>query len=204
MIYLAIRDGKNIGTIPDPVIKGKENEVWVNGTPMIDSQSKEFIAIGREKILSFIKNKEFDKIPKEAIAKLGVNPSGLEVISQKDHFATMEKNISPAQKERREISALYMKANRLANSDDEDNVSGPMRLRSKANAMYDDWKKKYPEEAKKEQKEKLMMQVDELLTKASGALTYDADGSLSQEDMQRRHDEYIKQAQKIKYQAMSL
>ena len=69
------------------------------------------------------------------------------MIKQSDYLAAQEAALTPAQRERREINNLFAKAERLANSDSEDNVSGAMILRSKARKMLADWQAKYQTEA---------------------------------------------------------
>jgi hypothetical protein len=57
------------------------------------------------------------------------------------------------------------------------------------------WREKYPKAAALEAAKTLRYQAERLQSKAAGALTYDADGSLSSADQQRRHDEWMAEAQ---------
>jgi hypothetical protein len=201
--YLVMRDGVNKMTIPNATIKAN-GEVWYNGCPLIDSQSAAYKAAGDATVRAIAKARDWGKLPAGVIAKIGTNTSGLCVVKQSDYMAECEAKITPAQRDRREIINLFARAYRLENSDSEDNVAGPMLLRSKAEALFAAWRVNYPIEAAVERCADMMSKAQDLRDKAVGALTYDADGLLSREDQQARHDEYIHQAEAIEAQAKCL
>ena len=66
------------------------------------------------------------------------------------------------------------------------------------------WREKYPEEAKEERRSALLARADELKSKASGALTYDMDGSLDAAARRANHDKWIADAQKLTDEANAL
>jgi len=110
----------------------------------------------------------------------------------------------PENIERRAIDALYSKADRLAESDSEDNVAGPMSIRAEAHRRLINWRMRYPECAKKEDKNNLLALASEQEHLATGALTFDADGWLDNNAQQKRHDEFIRKAEEYKEQAAKI
>jgi len=195
MIYMVIRDGK-IQTQVNATINNT-GEVWCGGCPMIDSKSTGYTTAGEAAIRAICKNHKYDQLPVGVIAHIGVNPSGLRIVEQSVYLAERAAEITPAQKERAEINNLYYRAKKIQDSSSEDNVSGPMILRGRADKMYADWCKKYPADAAQEQKDKMKRKAENLRDMARGALTYDCDGSLSQADQQKRHDAMMNQAEEI-------
>lgn len=199
MMYLVIRDGEVKMTLADPTIKAN-GEVWYHGMPLIDSKSDAYLA-APDAIRGAVKAKRWDSVPSSAIGRIGDNKTGLRVIKRAEYFAEQEAALTPAQRERREINNLFAKADRLANSDCEDNVSGPMILRGKASKMLADWQSKYPDNAAEEKCQEMLDKAAHLRDMASGALTYDMDGSISPEEQLKRHDDFINQAKAIEAEA---
>jgi hypothetical protein len=78
-MFFAIRDGNIKMHMPNPIIKNN-GEVWFCGNPIIDSQSETYKA-NPDIIKNAQKTKNWDKIPTDAIAHAGINPSGLEIIT---------------------------------------------------------------------------------------------------------------------------
>lgn len=111
---------------------------------------------------------------------------------------------SPMAKDRNYITTLYNKADSIARSGREDNVSMPMQLRAKADARLKEWRDKYPEEARKEDARQLIAQAEKQESLAKGALVYDADGSISSEEQTKRHDEFMDKAKEYRKQADAL
>lgn len=107
----------------------------------------------------------------------------------------------PENKERRAIDDLYDRADRLERSNSDDNVAGPARLRAEARNRMAAWREKYEDAAKKEDRRNSLDKAATLRQKAVGALVYDADGILSREEQQARHDELIRQAEEIERKA---
>jgi len=194
-LFYVIRNGE-IKMMRDDFTFKSDGTIWCHGTPLLGITDKVVAAKAQEAA----KRKAWDEIPADAYTKLGVNANGLTFISQEDYSAQTKAEITPAMRERAEISAIYSKAHKLENSSSEDNVSGPMRLRARANTMLDAWRTKYPNEAKKETNGILLAKAQELRSKAIGALTYDADGWITQEEQQKRHDDFIKQAEALEAQ----
>jgi hypothetical protein len=123
---------------------------------------------------------------------------------ESEHRAKCEEIANrPENQERQAIRDLFAKAERIARSDSDDNVWLPAKLRADARAKLAAWLEKYPEAAKKEEAAKMMAEAADLRSKASGALFYDADGLLSHEDQQKRHDDFIKEAEALEAKARS-
>jgi len=201
-VYMIIRDEQIKMVITGDV--RYNGELWVNGNPMIDSKSAAYIA-APDAIKAAQIAKEWDKIPAEAIAHIGTNnATGLTIIKQADYLAAKAAAITPAQRDRIEINKMYAKASAIEQSDSEDNVSEPMRIRSAARTMLAAWSIKYPADAAAEEKAKLISKAADLRSKAVGALMYDCDGSLSEADQQARHDDMIAQAVAIEAEAAKL
>jgi hypothetical protein len=97
-----------------------------------------------------------------------------------------------------------MKASNIANSGREDNVTTPMSLRRQADERLKAWRLKYPEKARKEDAQGLISKAERQEELASGALTFDMDGSISPEQQQKRHDEFIAKAKDYRKQADEL
>lgn len=110
----------------------------------------------------------------------------------------------PENRERDEIERLWAEADRIERSDREDNVATPVQLRSRARRLMAEWRKKYPEAGRDEDRRELMAKAADLRSKAVGALTYDADGSLGPEEQKRSHDEFIRQAEELERKAAHL
>jgi hypothetical protein len=72
---------------------------------------------------------------------------------------------------------------------------------NRARKALAEWRAQHPREAAMETAANLRAQADDLERKAQGALTYDADGWLSAADRQRRHDEWMTEAEENRSQA---
>lgn len=195
-MYLVLRNNDVKMTLADPTIKA-DGTIWMRGTPVLGITD----AAIKAKAADACKRQAWSEIPADAFTRVGENTNGLTVIKQSDYLAAKEATLTPAQRERREINNLFAKAERLANSDSEDNVSGPMVLRSKAHKMLADWQAKYPTEAAAEKRQTMLDKAAHLRDMASGALTYDMDGSINTGEQQKRHDDLINQAKAIEAEA---
>lgn len=196
MMYLVLRNNEVKMPLADPTIKA-DGTIWMRGTPLLGIAD----AATKAKAVDACKRQAWSEIPADAFTRVGVNTNGLTVMKQSDYLAGKEAALAPAQRERREINNLFDEAESLANSDSEDNVSGPMMLRSKAQKMLADWHTKYPTEAAEENRQTMLDKAAHLRDMASGALTYDMDGSISPEEQQKRHDDLINQAKAIEAEA---
>ena len=199
MMYMVLRGGEVKMMLPDITIKS-DGTVWMRGMPLLGITDPAIKA----KAADAVKRQAWNEIPADAYTKVGDNTNGLTVIKQSDYLAAKEAAITPAQRDRREINDLYFRARKLEDSDSEDNVSGPMILRGKADRLLATWRTKYPVEAAKERKDHLMSKAVDLRNKASGAMLYDCDGSLSQADQQARHDDFIHRAEAIEAEAATI
>lgn len=201
--YLAVRDGQVKMPLPNPTIKA-DGTIWLSGNPLLDSESAGAREIGIDKLRSLAKSKAWDKIPLDAWAKIGLNPSGLLVIEQAEYISQQRAARTPAQVERDRINGLYAKAYQRRDARDDCNTMDYYRIKADADAALAKWRENYPVEAKAEHKAKLLADAGGLRDKAIGALTYDADGWLSREDQKKRHDEFITQAEAIEAKANNL
>jgi len=199
MMYMVIRD-KEVKMVRDDLVIKADGAVWCHGTPLLGITD----AATKAKAADAVKKNAWSEIPAEAYTRIGENANGLTVIKQSDYLAAKEAAITPAQKMRREINDLYFRARKLADSDSEDNVSGPMVLRGKADRLLTEWRTKYPAEAAQERKQALIDKATDLRDKASGAMLYDCDGSLSHDDQIARKDDFIHQAEAIEAQAKTI
>lgn len=124
---------------------------------------------------------------------------------EREHRAECERVSNlPENVARRAVDGLLAMADRLERSGSDDNVSGPIRLRADARRKLAEWRERYPEAARAEDARDLRSRADALRSLAAGALVYDADGSLSAEYQQARHDELIKDAEALEAQANEL
>lgn len=101
--------------------------------------------------------------------------------------------------ERRRIAAMYAQAVQRADYPDES-----ISLRLTADKALAAWREQYPDAAREERQQMLRDQAAHERHLASGALTYDADGSLSHEDQQHSHDKSIAKAEALEAQASEL
>ena len=108
----------------------------------------------------------------------------------KEHKASVEAMRNrPSAIARAKVSGLYNRAAGLVGDAGE-----YYPALNRAQAAKAQWEKDYPEDAKKERKENLLVEAESLKSKAIGALVYDADGSLTAADQQKNHDEWMAKA----------
>lgn len=120
-------------------------------------------------------------------------------------YDALPAEVRAAREEREAISNLYARADRSLNYDtDEDNVSRGYSLRAEADRRLAAWRVQYPHQAKEEERSILLAQAAKRRDLAAGALIYDADGWISPDEQQRRHDEIIREAEEIEAQAAKL
>jgi hypothetical protein len=106
----------------------------------------------------------------------------------------------PGAAERREVDAMLDRARRIQ----DDNYGRATSLRLDAQDKLAAWRKKYPKEAAEEQRHELADAAAHHRDLASGAMLYDADGSLSSEDQKRRADEFNAKADELDRQAKEI
>jgi len=195
MLLIIKRNGKEKLRLTDAKIHAN-GSIWHRGIPMIDGQARPEKAT---EIKAAMHAREWDKIPAESFAHLGKNPSGLEVLDgdklKDERRAAAEAAITPAQRERGEIAALYCHAGQRLKADDDNNVMDYHRLRGQAESRLKAWRAKYPDATQQEAAAKLRSQAAEKRSRADGALLYDADGALDKAAQQQRHDKFIAEAE---------
>jgi len=120
-------------------------------------------------------------------------------ITEDQRALAAERN-RPENVERGRIASVYAQAAKL---EDED-YSRSLYLISAADAALATWRQQYPAAAREEHRMQLQDKAEHERSLAVGALTYDADGSLSHEDQQRRHDEHMTAAAALDAQAAAL
>ncbi|MGB4006975.1 MAG: hypothetical protein WBL79_00030 [Bacillota bacterium] len=107
----------------------------------------------------------------------------------------------PVNMERTRIDRLYAQAQRAC---DNGNNSEYFSLKAQADKALAAWREAYPAAANNERKHALEADADALEAKAKGALLYDADGDLSREQQQARHDSWMAAAQAKRDEAAKL
>lgn len=102
--------------------------------------------------------------------------------------------------ERDRIAQMYAQAKSVTDED----YSRALYLRSAADAALAAWRIRYQDAAREEQRLVLHDKAEHERELATGALTYDADGWLTYEDQQHRHDEHMAKAANYDRQANEL
>jgi len=208
--YLVIRNGQVKMPLLNPTIKA-DGTVWIKGMPVLDSQSDGGKKIGIDRLTALTRAKDYANIPADCFAKVGVNPSGLTVITQAEYRAQSRAEVeaaraarTPAQVERDRISGLYRKAYQRRDASDDCNVMDYYRIKGQADAALAKWREDYPEEAKEERRAELRAKAEKERELAQGALFYDSDGWLDEAARQARHDEFIARAEALEAEATNL
>jgi hypothetical protein len=123
----------------------------------------------------------------------------------KAKYDALPANIRAAREERNAISKLYSEAERALEHDtDDNNVSRGYGARAEADARLLAWRKKCPSEAMREDAQRLLAKADHEEHMAVGALTYDADGWIGPAEQQRRHDEFMANAGRLRAEVQKL
>ncbi len=206
---IIIKNGEMKMRLPGATIRNNQT-VWEsnNQNPIINSEAEETKSFGLDKIKELITSRNSEKIPVGCLAKFGDNGNGLIIVDAQEYIiaerAKYEAALTPAQREKNEIDKMFAQADYIANSDREDNVMFPNILRCKAKKLLEAWKEKYPAEANREKAEELRQQAQHKRDLAVGALTYDADGWLSSDQQQQRHDDFITEAKSLEREANDL
>ena len=105
------------------------------------------------------------------------------------YYRDMENNTA-AQSERNRIEQMFDRA-----EDKRDYPGSYFPAKMAAEKALKAWREKYPRQAALEVVQRLRDQAERLRSKAVGALTYDSDGWLSKADQQKRHDDWMAEAQ---------
>ena len=123
----------------------------------------------------------------------------------KAEYDALPAEVKAARKERLEIEQLYNRAYKSLNHDtDDNNISRGYSLQAQANARLEAWRTKYSKQAMLEDADKLEAQASKEDDLAIGALVYDADGWISSDEQQRRHDEHKAKAEELRAEAAKL
>ena len=80
---IVVRNGAVGLRLPNPDIRA-DGSIWYQNAPLLDGESPEFRAAGKDAILAKIRAKDFASIPGGCFAKCGENPSGLLVITTEE------------------------------------------------------------------------------------------------------------------------
>lgn len=208
-----IRDGKVTLCIPRATIRD-DGTIWANNNsiPLLDG--KAIGALPKDQAAAAVRAQDWGKIPASQYATMGTSPSGLIVRDSAEIEAERRATAKQAQAEydaanpgaaeRREIHALFAHAKQRRDAQDDCNTMDYYRISAQAAAKLKVWREKYPAEARAEDAENLRAKADHQRELASGALTYDCDGSLDSAAQQKRHDLFLEQAAAFEKQAAEL
>lgn len=207
------RDGEIRLTVPAEI----RNGILRNGKNiLINSDLIAASGMTKEQVASAIKAGRITPEIEAMGMRIGDNGNGLvvrwldDIRAEEQAKAAAEYNALPAdvraaREERLAIDDLYRRAYKSLNRDtDDDNVDRGYRLQAEADRRLAAWKTQYPAAAKEERRAELLAQAKHEEDLASGALTYDCDGSFSPEYQQQRHDEMMAKAAAIRAQAAKL
>ena len=210
-VVIAYRNGEERLRVPAEV----RNGVLRNGKNILINS--DFIPAGeKDRIVKQIKAGSITPEIEKMGMKIGDNGNGLIVRWAEDverecrEKARKEYDALPADEraaieERREIDRLYMISDQALNRDtDDDNVSRGYSRQAQADRRLAAWRVRYPKQARLEEADKLehlAVREDDL---ASGALVYDADGWISPEEQQKRHDEHKDKAARLRAEAQGI
>jgi hypothetical protein len=202
------RDGNVTLRVPRADVRA-DGTVWYKGNPILDGSAVG--ALPKSAAAELVRSKAWDKIPATMYARMGVNPSGLELVDDAVELAAarqaaMEyRDAHPEMVEREAISQLFAAAYRSEQHDTDDNqMMRAMRQRSEATSRLAAWRAKYPDAARAEEASELRSRAADKRELAVGALVYDCDGSLSREMQQERHDCLMREADDLDAQAAAL
>ena len=208
---VVIKDGEEKLRIPAEIING--HVYGPDQQPITIGYKLEAAGIDKKAYCNRARNHSLTEADKECVAVLGDNGQGMMVRWAADIEAEREAErqaaydalpakVRAAREERQAIDRLFYQADRAYNHDtDDNNIERAMRLRSEARSRLDAWKKNYPEAAAEETKADMIAKAEKLEDLATGALTYDADGWISPEEQQNRHDKMMAEAAEIRKQA---
>jgi len=210
-LYFVFRNGQ-VKMAGVTLEKANDGTLWSEANkrnPLINRSAYEKLGFTEEQIVEFCRKGQFDKIPKEAFCVEGMNQDGLEVITLAEHQSRAKKereaalaSRTPAQVERDEISKLFYMALKEENNPYDSVLY--WKYRGEAGNRFEQWKKDYPNDWKREQAHDLILQAEKQEELASGALVYDADGLFDENEKQRRHDQFIEKSKELRKQAEDL
>jgi len=204
-------DGKVSLTVPADI--RADGTIWSDtnaGTqPIINGHLLTAAGITKEQYGNAARAGELTDAMLACCLKLGENPGG-RVARDKETFAReqdarREAAMSPIEREKRTLrEAIHHAERRAARCDrSEDDVEFD-QLSWKAERLQKEFYERFPEELRADRASNLRGRADHKRALAIGALVYDCDGSLSDEDQQRRHDEFIAEAVALESKAAEL
>jgi len=206
-----IRAGQVVMRIPHADTRS-DGTLWYKGNPILNKSAPG--ALTPADAAQMMRAGKFDDIPVSMYVRMGPNAGGLDVLAAAewdrlcaDAAAAKRARYEadhPGAAERRAIEDAFAAANKLEHSPSEDNVWRPIQMRAEARQRLAAWRSQYPAEAAEEDAAELRTRADHEDSLASGALTYDADGSLSAEDQERRAAEHTAKAADYRRQANAL
>jgi len=204
VVVTELSTGKTIMRLPGACERA-DGSIWAsnNRNPLVMINHLKDADALKAKYVKAMKEGKPELIANEHLGRIGiVGDKRIEWESVPE--AEIQAKITPAQRERAEIGKLFIEADRIENSDSEDNVWLPMQIRAKARAQLAKWRAKNPKEADKEKASWLRAQAEHKRSLASGAMVYDADGWLSSAEQHRRRDAFLAEAEKLEQEALEL
>ena len=202
------RDGNVMLRVPRAEVR-TDGTVWLQGMPILDGSAVG--ALPKSEAADLVRAKAWDKIPAAMYARMGINPSGLELVDDAADIAAARKTAAeyraahPEAVEREAISQLFASAYKSEHHDTDDNqMMRAMQQRSEATSRLAAWRAEYPDAARAEDASELRSRAADKRELAAGALVYDCDGSLSREMQQERHDCLMREADDLEAQAAAL
>jgi len=203
MQRLVIIRGDVVKRVPGTIDAG-DGTIWLMGKyPLIDAESEATKTIGKDALTALMTAQRYAEIPDGCFARYGTNPSGLIIRDGDEYDAELRAAVPPALRARREIQSEIERL--VASIREHGDSTGAKYIKlDEAKGRLRVWQEKYPEAALAERVAKLRAQAEHQRGLAKGALIYDADGSLSREDQQRRHDDFMAKATELENEAQEL
>jgi len=103
----------------------------------------------------------------------------------------------PGAAERKEIADLFSRADHAEHNPRYQDYALACALRAEARGRLHTWSKRYPAEWTEERAAELRVAAEHSRDLAAGARVYDCDGSLSEDDRERRAAEFEAEAEKL-------
>ena len=103
----------------------------------------------------------------------------------------------PGASERKEIADLFSRADHAEHNPRYQDYALACALRAEARGRLHTWSKRYPAEWTEERAAELRVAAEHSRDLAAGARVYDCDGSLSEDDRERRAAEFEAEAEKL-------
>ncbi len=200
-IYEVLVDGKVALTVPGEL--RSDGAIWSpSGAPLINGVLLAQAGISKEAYGRAARAGKFTASMLACCLRLGENPCGRTVrdktAADRTRAQRAETEMTPANRERREIDRLFAKAERCDRSEDDVEY---YNLRCEAKSRLEKWQRLYPTEYARERADAIRAKAQHRRDLAAGAMTYDCDGSLSYNDQCSRRDEMLEEAASLDAEA---